>query len=300
MKSHPAKHEYDAWLHWSLTTKCNLRCTYCFLGDESQKPHTSFNFKTHIKTALKCDRRSTGRLAPICIKDLIETLDRTDKIFRISFTGGEPFLVPNITEACAAITKKHYISFNTNLTLPQVKIFADTIDPERVLFIVASLHLKELDNKHMKNMFISNFKYMKKMGFHIFAREVAYPKLLSEIDSYRSIYKKSGITFQFEPFHGWYENRHYPEGYTKDMLKKFGLSSRDILVFNNWKGKKCIAGFSAGVVHPEGNITRCFTLNDPMGSVYDNIAMYSTCHTCPVDYCSCPLNIYDTYLASKI
>ncbi len=90
---------YDAFLHWDITKKCTLNCKYCF------GKITDSTIKTHS----------------INIERLISTLDKTDKVFRVSFTGGEPTLIPNFTEACKAISKKHYISINSNLVSKRIK-----------------------------------------------------------------------------------------------------------------------------------------------------------------------------------
>jgi organic radical activating enzyme len=63
----------------------------------------------------------------IDIPVLLRTLDATGKIFKIGFSGGEPFLVPNIIDACVALMEKHYIELNTNLTSLKIKEFAERI-----------------------------------------------------------------------------------------------------------------------------------------------------------------------------
>ena len=79
------KPPYDFWLHWYLSDRCYMTCAYCSgwqHGDLAYKPISTIN-----------------------IPELIATLDKTGLIFRISFTGGgEPFLVPNLTEACLELT----------------------------------------------------------------------------------------------------------------------------------------------------------------------------------------------------
>mgnify|MGYP000894706000 CR=1 FL=1 len=63
---------YDIWLHWDVTKRCNLDCIYCFgkITDTKVLVH------------------------PIQTDKLISTLEKTGKTFRISFTGGEPTVNP--------------------------------------------------------------------------------------------------------------------------------------------------------------------------------------------------------------
>ena len=122
---------YDVSLQWSVTNRCNLNCHYCFQFDSEAKRY--------------------GEIYKIDIPAVIKTLNKTNKVFRIGFVGGEPFLVPNMVEACTEITKKHYIAFNTNLTSSNIKEFSEKIDPKRVIHIVASLHIKELEKHNLLN-----------------------------------------------------------------------------------------------------------------------------------------------------
>ena len=106
---------YNVRLNWTLLNKCNLNCPYCINNYPDKK---------------------NAELPSIDIPALLGFLERTKGVFRINFTCGEPFLVPNLVEACVEITKKHYVSFNTNLTSSRVKDFADKISPKNVINIV--------------------------------------------------------------------------------------------------------------------------------------------------------------------
>ena len=98
----------------------------------------------NIGISLENKSDTSIKVHPIKIKNLISTINSTAKTFRISFTGGEPTLIPNFVEACRAITQKHYISFNSNLISKNIKRFIEEIEPERVLHIHASFHYDEL------------------------------------------------------------------------------------------------------------------------------------------------------------
>ena len=163
---------YDARLGWILTYNCNLNCSYC------------------IQAILRNKDIISGKISKIDISTLQKTLSDTNKIFKIDFSGGEPFLVPNIIEACIELTKNHFVSIWTNLTSERVKEFIEKINPERVPLINASLHIKELEKHNLVDKFISNFHLFKKNGFNIRALEVADPHIINEAKKYKKFLKK--------------------------------------------------------------------------------------------------------------
>lgn len=267
--------EYDAWLHWYVTSKCNINCEYCF-------GHSNENF-----TINKID-----------IEKLISTLEKSGKIFRISFTGGEPFLIPNFVEACSAITEKHYISLNSHLLSKRIEKFAEIIEPKRVLVFHASLHLDELERLKSKSVFINHFHLLKEKGFNIYAEAVAYPKFANRVESLKSEYKKEGIEFTFGSFYGEFNNKRYPDSYTEDELKIFGIDKNEFSKFYQ-KNKLCNAGYNVGVVYSKGNIKPCFQIKEDIGNIYEEINFNKDILKCSFNYCGCPLNEYDTYLFNK-
>lgn len=267
---------YDAWLHWNISSQCNFVCDYCF-------GKTTPNAST---------------INSIDIENLLRTLNKSGKTFRISFTGGEPFLIPNIIEACQNITVKHYISFNSNLVLDAVKEFAERIKPERVLNIHASLHFEELTKKNLMSKFITHFKLLKCKGFNIYAETVAHPRILLKIDEHNSTMSNEKIPFTYAPFYGYYNEKSYPESYTKQEIKTFRLAEKHVGAYAQ-KGKLCNAGFNAAVVSPRGKISPCFQISKSLGNIYSAFSFNQHPTVCPAQKCGCPLNYYDSYLYKK-
>ncbi len=266
---------YDYWLHWSITKKCNLDCEYCF---------------SHINEGIKANAIDT--------ESLQSALAEHPGTFRISFTGGEPFIVPNFIEACLAITAKHYLSLNTNLVSKQVKEFAETISPERVLHIHASLHLRELERKGLLNKFFENFILLREKGFNIYAEAVAFPPYLSEIERYKALANSYGIDYNYAPFIGEVNGKKYPASYSDNEITQFGLKNSHEDEFAQ-KGELCNAGFNAVVVFSNGNVFPCFNLKNKLGNIYEGFSFEPNIRKCPAKRCGCPLNIYDDYLFEK-
>jgi organic radical activating enzyme len=295
------RQDYDAELHWALTFRCNLNCFYCF-------NHHLISL-TRIKAALRLGILGIIKhfllgfwnkktLTPINVSALINSLERTKKIFNISFTGGEPFLVPNLIDACIAITKKHYISLITNLTTGNIKEFAKKINPKRVIYITASLHIKELERLNLLDTYIENFKLCQRKGFNIFAIEVAYLPILDEIEKYKTYFREKGIEIIFSPFQGYYNRKSYPMSYTPEELRIVGLNTLHLEKFKS-RGKICNAGYNIAVVSPTGSIIPCYQRHSALGNIYEKIEFMNKLITCPFNFCRCPFNTSGSYLFSK-
>ena len=267
---------YDAWLHWDATKRCNLDCEYCFgkITDPSVKVNS------------------------IDVEKLMITLDKTGKIFRISFTGGEPTMIPNFIEAVKVITDKHYVSLNTNLITKNLLAIIGNVNPKRILHIHASLHYDELVKKNLLDRFINNFKLFQKSGFNIYAEVVAYPSITKRLNELESMMKNAEIDFEYAPFYGKFEDRVYPESYTDPELKLFNLSTEDLGNYSQ-KGELCNAGYNSAVVFSNGNVYPCHQIKEKMGNIYDQINFNESFVNCPSKRCGCPLNKYDKYLFEK-
>ncbi len=262
---------YDKWLLWDYDGICNLECEYC--GQVN---------------------RSNRASPPIYTSTLLKAL--AGHVYRIHFAGGgEPFLIEDFINACKAITAGHFISMNTNLTISKVGEFAESIDPLRVVEIHASLHYSELVRRGLLERYIVNFLLLKDRGFPVVAKCVAYPPLAPIAGQIKKSFKERGIDVSFHAFNGLFENRVYPQSYTRDDMKHFGLPGDFMEELLN-KGKPCNAGFNSGFVHKDGNITYCKDIRKSIGHIYGKIRFEDTGVICPYEYCDCPLKNFDARL----
>lgn len=301
--------KYDAFIQWNVEKRCNLDCVFCFSKDKHPKKYkkdsislTSKSLKdiliktsktniTDLARGLKHKlMRKSGNAFTINIPALIRTLNHANKTFLISFSGGgEPFLVHNIVEACTKITRRHYIGINTNLTSKKFEEFCEKIEPERVMYIRASLHFKELERLNLLDRFINNFRLCKEKGFNIAATEVAYPSLLGEVESYKRFFKERGIELRFMFFLGEYNGKRYPNSYTEKEITTFGLDKPFIKSLYGRKGKKCNVGYNVSLVSVTGDAVGCTAIKMNLGNIYKKIEFRNTMVTCPVNFCSCPI-----------
>lgn len=307
---------YNAWLQFSVPSICNLACVYCFKDkiNHSESPNTGNGkpekitvkrttriikkiSKYGILTSLILYRQrlsnQSEKMPPIDVKALSKTLDRTSRIFRIGFTGGgEPFLIPNIVEACVELSKKHYLVFNTNLTSPRVRELAEQIDPTRAKFL-ASLHIKELERRNLLDRFIENYHVCSNYGYPIYAQEIGHPSLIHEVEFYRNFFNDRGIKISFGVFKGEYKGKIYPESYKEEEIKCFGLDPDSAKHIYRQKGKLCNAGYNVIRAGPDGLVTPCMDIPEHLGHMYGKIYFQKRIRRCPVEVCGCPFNEYD-------
>ena len=243
--------------------------------------------------------RQSAEIPLLDIPSLLKTLNSTNKTYRICFTGGgEPLLVNNIVDACIEISKKHFVSLHTNLTTSRIAEFSDKIDPERVIFIIASLHIKELERLNLLDTYLYNFHLLRNNGFTIVPSVVAYPPLLDEIGRYKEFFKERELNLHFDLFQGVYNGKKYPDSYTEEEMSILGLNIKEI-GFVNQKRQLCNAGYNAGIINPKGNVFQCGKMRKPMGNIYKKIEFNDNLIRCPFNTCGSPLNIYDPYLFGK-
>lgn len=82
-------------VEWELTFQCNQKCLFCFNAD--QKSPKELNFEK--------------------IKIIIDKLEK-NRVFSIVFSGGEPFLHPEIDSVIKYLSQKKFkVTILTNGTL---------------------------------------------------------------------------------------------------------------------------------------------------------------------------------------
>jgi MoaA/NifB/PqqE/SkfB family radical SAM enzyme len=304
---------YHAQLHWMVTAACNLSCPYClstpWRGIKAPKKNAASRSKYHedlkilAKEILSSDfsfllhviRAGVRKVLlkqvveRIDIPQLMKALDKTGMTFKITLTGGgEPFLVPNFVEACRALSKKHYLSVLTNLTSDKAREFAQTVDPVRVVDILAAAHLLELQKRGLMENFIRNFLMCRQRGFSIRAVAVAYPPLLPKMDYYKQYFEDRGIALEFVPFYKSCRDQADSEAGKEKVISDSVPEDRWVMKPLASKGRHCHAGYNIGAVTPQGIIRPCFSMDGSLGNIYGNIRFSKCMMKCPAPVCICP------------
>lgn len=289
---------YQAWLHWDPTPKCNLACSYCFT--RTDRADNKYKKETMLLSFLKKQgtTQTLPQVEPINIEKAMLCLEKPEKIFRISFTGGgEPFLVPNLAEFCSILAQKHFVSFNTNLTSPQIKALAKNVHKEKLIYIIASLHFYELQRKNLFNAYLENYYLCKDAGYDIRTNEVAHPALKKDVRYLKKTLSKKGVSLGFDPFIGYFKGKKYPEAYTTEELELFELQHlQKNKAFFHQNKELCNAGYNIAYIDSTGTIYQCPGIHKKIGHIYKELSFKETLTTCDSDFCACPMKHYDDAL----
>lgn len=282
--------KYDLLADWMLNLYCNFSCPYCFWStDERLKDK---NFLGHEN-----------------IDQIVDFFDKSGKTWLIHMSGGEPFIHPRYVELCKKLTKKHFISINTNLTLNTVYDFINEIDPSRVAFLHCALHYNERVKRHKVDLFVDKYKKLRDAGFNAYVTQVFNPPVIPLFQKIAKEFQKEKIIIRPKSFRGLYENKQYPQQYTKEeraLFNKYSLLAdkhekigathvdpnldRDFIVGDlTFKGMKCGAGRDFVYIRFNGDIVRCHASNKIMGNMFEGtLDLAKDAEVCPFVVCPCP------------
>jgi MoaA/NifB/PqqE/SkfB family radical SAM enzyme len=278
-ESYFQRNEYT--MTWQINNLCNYNCTYCghYVNDD---PDVYKYSPEHI----------------------VDCFNKKDRTWHIIITGGEPFLYKNIIELTKLLTARHYISLNTNLSLPGVIDFADSVDPSHVIIINASIHYVVHEEKKTLEKYISNFLYLQEKGFNIVGSYVVFPTLLEHYKSHFEYLHSRGLkNLSVKIFHGNYQDKQYPEAYSENELAEMTtymcseIEMPEYLKFTKFTGRKCATGRKMISMKPNGNLERCLSDHTPVGNFFSGkYRLPWRDKKCSVPECLCP---YQGMLFSK-
>jgi MoaA/NifB/PqqE/SkfB family radical SAM enzyme len=253
---------YDVEADWIVNWLCNFDCAYCIGHSRREHP-------------------AVGRLPT---QDAVAFFDDTGLTWLINLTGGEPFFYPAFVELCEGLTKRHFISMNTNLSSRAVLRFAETVDPARVAYVHGGLHIVEREERNLVGDFISKVLLLKNKGFSVFVSYVMYPPLIGRFVSDVETFKREGLVIIPKALRGSYAGKKYPESYTaweKETFVRYSLEAESLLAdfgclalgerptedlfadrgfldgIPDYRGRGCRAGMWFVRIQTSGAITRC-------------------------------------------
>lgn len=251
---------------WNMTRKCNFRCHYCYF------PH---------------DNSPVTETIPV--KDITNFLDTTEQAWVVGLTGGEPFIYPGIIEICEALTQKHFIGIDTNLSVSgKVQEFAQRIDPRRVKNLYVALHIEERERIKGVDAFIRNARLLIDKGFEVIVNYVVHPDLVDRFPTDKAFYASHGITITPRPFKGKHEGRRYPEAYGERAKAIFAdHPEQGKKIAFNFQGLPCSAGRTLLRMEPDGTVFRCPGDKTVLGTVQKQVSLYQGSPPCIKRRCPC-------------
>lgn len=265
--------------HWNFNLSCNFKCDYC-LNDPIKKNEIGTTFEI-VKPAI----------------------DRLKKDYFFVFIGGEPSLNKDFIKIISYVSKKFPVGLYTNMSLPMDELIKNA-HPKNFKYIVGSLHVKERDRLNIpRAQIVEEHNKLKTAGFeNVYITQVCDDYSLGKFDQLFNSYRDMGI--QIIPTYlkssPWYRY-----SYTKDQLdkiKKYHETVRyseffpyEIVKYEDFTGKECIAGNKYFIIHPNGNMYKCWSDLKFMGNFlkepyFDENVFSNNLVLCDANKgCACPV-----------
>lgn len=266
-------------LMWNMTRKCNFRCSYCYF------PHDA----SPVTEILPVDRILRLLAQNPCHVDEQKGEDNTGSGWLVGLTGGEPLLYPGFVDICRRLTHEHRIGLDSNLSIPsRVREFAEQIDPARVDYIYASLHIEERERIKGVDAFIANVVLLQERGFRVIVNSVLHPSLVDRFLTDQERFARSGVTLVPRPFKGEYCGQRYPEAYGPEVRAIFADHPQaGTKMVYNFKGVPCYGGMRFTRLEPDGTVLRCSGDKTRLGNVLEDVRLNRAPQPCTVSKCPC-------------
>lgn len=271
-------------LMWNMTRKCNFRCSYCYFPHDAS-PITE---NVPVERVLELLEQVSG---PVSGQKPEQPTGKElfSPAWVIGLTGGEPLLYPGFIHICQALTRDHCIGLDTNLSVSaKVREFAQTIDPSRVAYIYASLHIEERERLKGVDAFIRNVVLLQERGFKVIVNSVLHPTLVGRFPGDREYFARHGVEIIPRPFKGEFAGRHYPQAYGSEVKAIFAdYPQAGAKMVYNFKGVPCHGGQRFIRMEPDGTVLRCSGDKTKLGNVLESVQLNSSPQPCQVTKCPC-------------
>jgi MoaA/NifB/PqqE/SkfB family radical SAM enzyme len=281
---------YNVEADWLLLKTCNFRCSYCFF------PPITLGAKLAV-------HGSNSQWA--------EGFDATSKTWLLHITGGEPSIYPGFVELCELLTRNHYLSVNSNLSDRSIDDFAERIDPERVHFINAPVHLDERQKRSSVDVFIKRVHKLQRYRFNVLVSMIMTPEAIVTFPEDMKYFASHGLHIIPKVMRGEYQGNRYPSAYS-DSQKNFitkclgeaqrkyapvltsmrepptiNMFTDDDLLNNppDYQGKVCGSGYNFVRIDPDGTVIRCGS-EERLGNILlRNMRLLQSPKRCNTYYC---------------
>lgn len=285
-------HQTQIKVEWNLGKRCNLDCTYCPSAiHDNHSPHTDI----HI------------------LEKTVDRLSKLEKPVRISLTGGEPCVHPNIEDLLEYFKRKNifWVNITTNGTRGYTWYLHNEIYWNHLIF---SLHF-EYDWTRVLDTIL---KYYDNTERDFFVNVMAHHEKMDHVRHVVKKFNELGIKYAIRRIR-WTEGDHN----VFDDLKYNGkdlewilehdstvkpntlgynergetiyLHANDIIKkhLNQFKGWTCNAGLESLMINWDGEVYRATCrVGGSLGNIYrDTFVPPSDSITCTRDWCTCAADI---------
>jgi organic radical activating enzyme len=243
-------------INWEITRHCNFSCSYCINKQ-------GFNeFDTPVFTP----------------EEIYSFFNNTEKEWLILITGGEPFTYPDFANVCKKLSENHYLQITSNLSLPGVYDFANSVNPQKVFMFSASFHSLEREEKAKRDDFFNKCNYLKNKGFNVVVNYITHPDSMHKMEKEIACINNKGFETFAIIFRGNERGKSYPEAFSENDMEIIKPHLIDCDIEN-----KAAVG--------NGDISRCATLQKKIGNLFDGgffldkIDRPCIAHNCNDVYC---------------
>lgn len=281
-------HQDSIKIEWNLGKRCNYDCTYCPSSiHDNHSPHTDINI----------------------LEATVDKLCEIGKPLRISLTGGEPCVHPDIEDLLDYFKRKDifWVNLTTNGTRPANWYLQNEMYFNHLVF---SLHF-EYDWQRVVRT-INEFYDRTQTDF--FVNIMAHHDHMDSVRKVVKEFREKGIRFAVrrirwtEGDHNVFDDMRYDGNdlewiISQDATAKANCRIDDVeimhandvikLHMNKYKGWTCNAGIESLMINWDGDVHRATCrVGGSLGNIYEgNFVAPSNPVTCDRDFCTCAADI---------
>jgi MoaA/NifB/PqqE/SkfB family radical SAM enzyme len=280
-------HQSSVKVEWNLGKRCNYNCSYCPSSIHDHfSPHTSIDI----------------------LENTVDRLCEIGKPVRISLTGGEPCVHPDIEDLLEYFKRKD-VSW-VNLTTNGTRGYRWYLDNEMFFnHLVFSLHFEHDWTRIVDT--ILEFKKLTERDF--FVNIMAHHAYMSYVKTVVKKFDEAGIKYAVrrirwtEGDHNVFDDMRYDGNDLEWLLKQEATAKPNVLYGNeivhandviklhknNFKGWTCNAGLESLMINWDGEVHRATCrVGGSLGNIYNGTFMLPTAPiVCDRDWCTCAADI---------
>ena len=281
-------HQDQLKVEWNLGKRCNYDCSYCpeFIHD-NHSPHTDINILEHA----------------------VDRLCELDKPLRISLTGGEPCVHPDIEDLLAYLKQKniYWVNLTTNGTRAGSWYLNNEIYFNHLVF---SLHFEHDWQRVVKTI----NQYYDSTERDFFVNIMAHHAYMTDVRKVVKEFQEKGIKFAVrrirwtEGDHNIFDDMRYDGKDLEWLLSQDATAkpncrvdddkivhANDIIKQrqNQFKGWSCNAGLESLMINWDGDVHRATCrVGGSLGNIYTGTFVVPTNPIiCTRDWCTCAADI---------
>jgi len=297
----------SAWLHqdqikieWNLGKRCNYDCTYCpDVIHDNYSPHTDINL----------------------LEKTVDNLCELDKPLRISLTGGEPCVHPDIEDLLEYFKRKNI--FWVNITTNGTRGYRWYLDHEMFFnHLVFSLHF-EHDYTRIVDTIL---KFYDSTERDFFVNVMAHHNYIPQVKTVVKKFQDLGIKYAVrrirwtEGDHNIFDDMRYDGKDLEWLLQQEATASANTVIhkdkelpiylhandvikkhLNQFKGWECNAGIESLMINWDGEVHRATCrVGGSLGNIYQGTFIIPNEPViCTRDFCTCAADIPLTKLRQQ-